>query len=49
MSAAADFVQDAGKRGLHVSSAHRVSDGRIARKEAAALAEAGYDVVVLGL
>ncbi|MEQ8356443.1 MAG: glycosyltransferase family 4 protein [Kiloniellaceae bacterium] len=49
MSAAADFVQDAGKRVLHVSSAHRVSDGRIARKEAAALAEAGYDVVVLGL
>lgn len=34
---------------LHVSSAHRVSDGRIARKEAAALSAAGYDVTVLGL
>lgn len=34
---------------LHVTSAHRVSDGRIAHKEASALAAAGYDVTVLGL
>src|SRR3546814_15307248 len=34
---------------LHVSSAHRVSDGRIAFKEALALCAAGYDVTVLGL
>src|SRR3546814_567022 len=34
---------------LHVSSAHRVSDGRIAFKEAPALCAAGYDVTVLGL
>ncbi|GAB4393803.1 MAG: hypothetical protein Tsb0032_14570 [Kiloniellaceae bacterium] len=37
------------RRVLHVSSAHRASDGRIARKEAAALSEAGYDVTVLAL
>ncbi len=37
------------RRILHVSSAHRVSDGRIAWKEAAALHAAGYDVTVLGL
>lgn len=40
---------DDGKRVLHVSSAHRVSDGRIAQKEAQALSVAGYDVTVLGL
>ena len=34
---------------LHVSSAHRVSDGRISRKEATALSAAGYDVTVMGL
>src|SRR3546814_19314215 len=34
---------------LHVSSAHRVSDGRIAFKDAPALCAAGYDVTVLGL
>ena len=38
-----------GKSVLHVSSAHRASDGRIARKEAAALSAAGYDVTVLAL
>lgn len=38
-----------GRRILHLSSAHRVSDGRIARKEAVALRAAGYDVTVLGL
>lgn len=37
------------RRILHVSSAHRVSDGRIAWKEAATLQQAGYDVTVLGL
>ncbi len=37
------------KRVLHVSSAHRASDGRIARKEAVALSAAGYDVTVLAL
>ena len=34
---------------LHVSSAHRISDGRITKKEAAALARFGYDVTVLAL
>ncbi len=34
---------------LHVSSAHRVSDGRISAKEAVSLHEAGYQVTVLGL
>ncbi|MGF1630728.1 MAG: glycosyltransferase family 4 protein [Kiloniellaceae bacterium] len=37
------------KRVLHVSSAHRVSDGRIAEKEADTLWAAGYDVTVLAL
>lgn len=37
------------KRVLHVSSAHRASDGRISRKEAASLAAAGYEVTVLAL
>ena len=37
------------KRILHVSSAHRVSDGRIARREAGTLSDAGFDVTVLGL
>src|SRR3546814_16449840 len=37
------------KTDLHVSSAHRVSDGRIAFKEAPAICAAGYDVTVLGL
>lgn len=37
------------KRVLHVSSAHRVSDDRICRKEAVALWDAGYDITVLGL
>lgn len=34
---------------LHVSSAHRVSDGRISQKEAKALSAVGYDVTVLAL
>lgn len=38
-----------GKSVLHVSSAHRVSDGRISQKEAEALCAAGYEVTVLGL
>lgn len=38
-----------GKTILHVSSAHRASDGRIARKEADALSRAGYDVTVMAL
>lgn len=37
------------KRILHVSSAHRASDGRIAQKEARTLADAGYAVTVLAL
>jgi glycosyltransferase involved in cell wall biosynthesis len=44
-----EMTLSGGKTVLHVSSAHRVSDGRIARKEAAALSAAGYDVTVLGL
>lgn len=48
-SRAVDFLQGGGKRILHVSSAHRVSDGRIAQKEAETLSNAGYDVTVLGL
>lgn len=39
----------AGASVLHVSSAHRASDGRIAEKEAVALSAAGYDVTVLAL
>ena len=34
---------------LHVSSAHRASDGRIAQKQAKTLADAGYAVTVLAL
>lgn len=37
------------RRILHVSSAHRASDGRIAQKQAKTLAAAGYGVTVLGL
>ncbi|WP_299398445.1 glycosyltransferase family 4 protein [Pelagibius sp.] len=34
---------------IHVSSAHRVSDGRITRKEAASLLRVGYKVTILAL
>jgi glycosyltransferase involved in cell wall biosynthesis len=37
------------RRILHVSSAHRASDGRIAQKQAKTLAAAGYAVTVLAL
>lgn len=37
------------RRILHVSSAHRASDGRIAQKQANTLAAAGYEVTVLAL
>ncbi len=37
------------RRILHVSSAHRASDGRIAQKQAKTLADAGYAVTVLAL
>jgi hypothetical protein len=37
------------KRILHVSSAHRVSDGRISQKQAKTLTDAGYAVTVLAL
>lgn len=38
-----------GKTVVHVSSAHRVSDGRISKKEALSLASHGYKVTVLAL
>jgi glycosyltransferase involved in cell wall biosynthesis len=41
--------QQRGRGLLLLSSAHRVSDCRIAQKEAAALHAAGYDVTVMGL
>lgn len=40
---------DTGKTVVHVSSAHRVSDGRISKKEASSLASCGYRVTVLAL